>query len=644
MKMEKPIRVVIALLIAVIISLAMVLVIPMQEKTPQSNPTPSQNNSPAKNATGQTASGQMPPAEAISACTGKSIGATCQFENREGTLTGICNDNPGVLACAPNRGDNPSPGQGNQNQPQANNQQPQNNKQNVSLSDSALNCVDHTKDNPQCKDCCDCLADADGSMRTACRDTCAVHDFSQNSDFITVTAPSILGKNGDYSQCVAKASSGECKDCCEGSLGLQCGDYQYCRTACNNKFGNASAEPQSGSQNPPPQGNGTGQGEQGQNQYTITQAISDQAQLNTMAFDGLGFLTGNTCSDSFLPPGKVADFFGFQHLRDITANGKGHDTDFVTNCANNVLKTLSASQRAKLMALAKSQGSLVNQFAYDRFPLMVAFRRQLEGDIPVGSSGLSKSAVMDYSADLYAVDANISIQRAELYAEVINSLDSAQRSYLDSMVSGGFASWPSLPQQVDSSASREESVLIMTYASEMFGWYAGDLEADTYFCPERQADYFGGFYIKDAPAIGNAGYTIDESITGDQGQAFLNALDTTQKNTVTSVIDTQRDALNGIVEKRREISAEFRKALSGGTIDESKVISLAKEYGALDGEISYYYAMAFSNVGKTLTASQESSLTALRGLSSYPCPDDKAYLYSEKIEMPSVEDTDFLFE
>ena len=377
--------------------------------------------------------------------------------------------------------------------------------------------------------------------------------------------------------------------------------------------------------------------------YSIAQAISDNAQLNTLAFDGLGFLTGNTCSDSFLPPGKVADFFGFQHLRDITANGKGHDTDFVTNSAYNVLKTLNTSQKAKLFALAKSQASLVNDFAYKRFPLMVAFRRQFTGSIPSGTTGLNKTAVMQYSADLYALDAQISIQRAKLYAETLNSLDTTQKAYLDGMVKGGFASWAVLADQVGSGVSRNESVLVMTYASEMFGWYAGNVEADTYFCPERQADYFGGFYIKDAPAIGNAGYTIDESITGDQGQAFISALSTTQKPIITSVINTQRTALNGIVEKRRAISTELRNLLSSSGVNESKVMSLAREYGSLDGEISYYYATAFSQVGKTLTTEQKANLLKLRNLDKYVCLNTSAYLYSEKINMPTVQNTDFLF-
>ena len=53
-----------------------------------------------------------------------------------------------------------------------------------------------------------------------------------------------------------------------------------------------------------------------------TQALSDQAQLHTIAFSGLAFLTGDFASDTFLPPGKVSDYFGFQYMRDIdTASG-----------------------------------------------------------------------------------------------------------------------------------------------------------------------------------------------------------------------------------------------------------------------------------------------------------------------------------
>ena len=42
--------------------------------------------------------------------------------------------------------------------------------------------------------------------------------------------------------------------------------------------------------------------------YTIEQSVSDKAQLHTLAFSGLAFMTGTFGADTFLPPGKVADY------------------------------------------------------------------------------------------------------------------------------------------------------------------------------------------------------------------------------------------------------------------------------------------------------------------------------------------------
>ena len=376
--------------------------------------------------------------------------------------------------------------------------------------------------------------------------------------------------------------------------------------------------------------------------YSMERTLSEGAQRNTIAFSALAFLTGNFCADSFLPPGKVADFFGFQYLRDNTPDGMGHNTDFVTKSANGVLSILTDTQKTKMIALAKNQASLVNEYAYMRFPLIQAFRRQMEGGIPPGSDGLSKEAVMAYSAELYKIDATISMQRAQLFGDIIRSLDETQKTYLDNMVQGGFQSWADLQDQIDKrSLSHDEHVLVMTYASEMFGWYAGSVEADVYFCPERQGDYFGGFYIKDAPAIGNANYTIDESITGNSGENFLKALTATQAKIITDLVDIQREGLNEIVEKRQAIATKLRQYLQGPSISEEAVIVLGARYGELDGEISYYYATHFAEVAKTLTAEQKAELIKLRNLEGFSCTG--AFLYSEKINMPDIIDTDFLF-
>jgi hypothetical protein len=134
--------------------------------------------------------------------------------------------------------------------------------------------------------------------------------------------------------------------------------------------------------------------------YTLSQTLSDQAQEATIAFDGLAFLTGSACSDTFLPPGKVADYAGFQYLRDNDPTQMGHNTDFVTRASDNVLSILNSDQLAAFVALSKSEAPLTSQYGYLRFPLMKAFRAQLEGTIPAGSSGLDRAAVMAYSAQL----------------------------------------------------------------------------------------------------------------------------------------------------------------------------------------------------------------------------------------------------
>ena len=94
----------------------------------------------------------------------------------------------------------------------------------------------------------------------------------------------------------------------------------------------------------------------------------------------------------------------------------------------------------------------------------------------------------------------------------------------------------------------------MTYASEIFSWYAGNVEADVYFCPERHATYFGSFYMKDIPAMGNANFSISTSLTGDSGEQFLGALDDTQRKEIEGLVENQRQDLSDIVSTRRSIA------------------------------------------------------------------------------------------
>jgi hypothetical protein len=380
-------------------------------------------------------------------------------------------------------------------------------------------------------------------------------------------------------------------------------------------------------------------------QYTLTQAISDEAQRNTISFDGLAFLTGNVGSQSFLPPGKVADYSGFQYFRDNDPTKMGHNTSFVTIISFNILHLLTTDQINMFVSRAQSQIDMINDFADKRYPLLKAFRRLKEGDLPNGTTQLSKEEVIAYTADLYKIDGQISYNRAQLFGEVIKSLSTAQKAKLASLKAfNGIGKWDStLSNPLEGmNLERGISVAVMTYASEIYAWYAGTITSDVYFCPERHGTYFGSFYLKDWPAMGNPNYTIDETLTANAGQNFLDLLTTAQAEKVRGIVDLQKNALNELVLKRKAISSELRKFLTSGSADEATVLSLSQRYGELDGELSYYYATVFTEVYNSLSAEQKTRLLKLADELGYINPSG-AFLYSEPIQMPEIISTDFMF-
>jgi hypothetical protein len=329
-------------------------------------------------------------------------------------------------------------------------------------------------------------------------------------------------------------------------------------------------------------------------------------------------------------------------MRDIDAKEGGHNTSFLTRIAENMLAVLNESQKAQLIALGRDQEDKIRLFAYKRMPLIKAFRQNLAGELPPGSKGLNKQAVMSYSADLYLLDGELAFQRARVMGTIIRGLSDEQKAALARLKFGDSRTWPEVPEQLDKrSMSHEVNVAVMTYASEMFSWYAGSLYADTYFCPERHGMYFGGFGMKTAPAMGKKNYSISTSLTGDSGEAFLDALTDSQRSLITGLVDLQRQDLKEIVDLRRAIAAELRNFLKGDAADQGRVLALAKQYGELDGEISYDYASAFAKIGQALSPQQKESLARLRP------PDPTAprgpFLYSSPISAPAIESTDFLF-
>ena len=392
--------------------------------------------------------------------------------------------------------------------------------------------------------------------------------------------------------------------------------------------------PKGGEENHPQGGKMQSEGGRagGPQQYSIEQAASDNAQLHTIAFNGLAFVTGDFGADTFLPPGKVCDFFGFQYMRDIDAAHKGHNPVFLDRVAGNVLQVLTDEQRALFEKAAQQEAVHLREIAEMRLPLIKAFCRELAGDIPAGSQRLNKAAVIKYVGDIFAADAEVSYQRARIFGQVASSLTAQQKESLGKMKFGDFNTWPAVDMEkykLPRGTEKMVNVAYMTFASEFFSWYAGSVKADTYFCPERHGTYFGGFYMKDMPAMGKRDFDISTSVTGDSGKEFLSILTEDQRKNITAIPDLQRKDLQEIIAVRESISKELRKFLSGGQADKKTVLALGRRYGELDGEMSYYYATAFAKANRTLTDDQRKALVKLRNLDGYTSA--PAYIYSDPV-------------
>jgi hypothetical protein len=279
----------------------------------------------------------------------------------------------------------------------------------------------------------------------------------------------------------------------------------------------------------------------------------------------------------------------------------------------------------------------INQYAWKRYPLMTAFRRLMDGTVPTGTTGLSVDAIKAASRDLYLLDGQISYERAVAYAAIYRSLSAAQKGYLGAMVGKGYESWPDKSEADVMSRLRgltnDEAVAVMTYAGDLYSWYAGSVTSDVYFCPERHGTYFGSFYIKDAPAVGHPGYSIDETMTATVGRALTESsggyISPAGAAVMNALVGTQKANLFGsstssIVISRTRISEALRSLITSAAPSaaaladvKAAVDAYSGLYGELDGENNYYYATTFHRLynnagGSYVSSAQKAALAALR--------------------------------
>ncbi|CAM9309320.1 unnamed protein product, partial [Heterosigma akashiwo] len=376
----------------------------------------------------------------------------------------------------------------------------------------------------------------------------------------------------------------------------------------------------------------------------INDTLRDGAQEQTIRATAVAWLSGDLCADSFLPPGKVADYFGFQYLRDSDDCEMGHNSEFAAMAAAVMLETLNATQREWLIQYAYEEAGEIDaasitdihfgtndEIIYGRFPMQMAFRELLDE----GRESLSRDRMEAYSEEMYMLDGKFTHGRAKVFTRVLNSLNATQRAHLDEL--GCMTEWPDHTdlELFDKSHGNFIKTLYTTFAGQLLSWYKGSQEADAYFAPERVANYFGLFYLKDISSIMTHNVTIDADATKDLGEQMLETLTSAQQEKISGIVDAQRADYGDYYVARLDLTAELRAALNGHRApDEAKVMALSAEVGRLDARVAHLYAITFAELYHNMTAKQLEDMVKLRNLEEYPC--SGTFYYSWNQQEPEV--------
>ena len=325
---------------------------------------------------------------------------------------------------------------------------------------------------------------------------------------------------------------------------------------------------------------------------TITQTLSDDAQRNTIAFDGLAFLTGSLGADSFFPPGKVADFWGFQYLRDNDPSQMGHNPLFLTSAAFNLWNILDPDQRAQLKTLATAQVSLDRRIR--RPPLCPdeglpppARRRRAHRQ-----PRARLAAVKAYSANLYQLDGQMSYDRARVMGAIIRSFSVSQTTFLNTnMVGKGMLRWPAVTgpsdmQGLDRTGQRGAHDLRRRYLQLVRRFRRGR----RLLLPRTP-----GYLLR---LLLPQGHPSHEHRRHDRLQPHRQRRHHLPAHPLADpAVARHRPRRHPATRPRTPSSdsaapsaTQLRRFIAGESVSSSLVLSQSAAYGALDGEIIYHYA------------------------------------------------------
>ena len=125
---------------------------------------------------------------------------------------------------------------------------------------------------------------------------------------------------------------------------------------------------------------------------------------------------------------------------------------------------------------------------------------------------------------------------------------------------------------------------------------------------------------------------------------MIAALTPDQSQSITGLVNTQKPYLQGIVVSVSRFRPNCASSWEAKLPIRRPCWGLMKKYGELDGANYLHLAVTFTQVNQSMTGEQKAKLNALRQqvLNDMLHPTG-AFLYSQPIDMPAIENTDFLF-
>ena len=247
--------------------------------------------------------------------------------------------------------------------------------------------------------------------------------------------------------------------------------------------------------------------------------LESRPEQNTFGYAGLAWLTDNLCSDSFLPPGKIGEFMGFQFIRDSEPNGLGHNSQFSDYISQYIFTKLTDGQLALLASLANDPSHLnTTKFVLtSRADMSNSLRKLLLSSDKL--SYLNLDAVAKVYGEIQQSNGLIILERAKKIGSIIRDMSQTLKAEIKEFFSPFLLNTSNLSSIKDESRQRfkvlgippginttlwnglpwRDDSLMVTLGNQLMAWLTDDV--GVYFAPEVSSCFaFSLVYFLCAPS------------------------------------------------------------------------------------------------------------------------------------------------